>query len=316
MKRRTFLLAAGGTAAAIYGRAPLSSIERVDRALSGGDVDRPAISLWHHFGPQTPQDHARRTLEFHKAYRTDLIKVMSDFPYPKSPGAWHELKEERNPFPNQLRALDLIRRDVGNRVYFIETLFNSWNVAEKLSSRDEVRRLKESDPTALLHALDVITTSQIHHAKQALAAGASGILLAVANANNKDLSVDDYLRFSAPFDRRILEAVSHAKINILHLHVDRTHVAAVRDLPAAVVNYSLHVTGISLSEARKQFPERVLMGGIDEVNYRTLSVPEIRSQWKAAHTASGAKFLLSPGCSVPNETSPEDLRKLEQAVRS
>jgi uroporphyrinogen decarboxylase len=310
MQRRTFLCLAGGTA---FGRAKLSHKERVDRALKGADVDRPAFSFWHHFGLKTAGEHASKTLEFHRAYRTDLVKVMSDFPYPRPSGRWYELRPEMNPFAPQIEALKQIRDGLDGRAYFVETVFNSWNVAEKLSSKEEIRRLKQENPEALLHALDVITTSQIHHAKRAFSTGASGILLAVANANRNELSKADYVKFSAPFDRRLLEAVSAARINILHLHVDPDYLDAVAGFPAQVVNYSLHVTGISFTDARKHFSQ-TLMGGIDERNYRTLTAEEIREQWKAAASSAGARFLLSPGCSVPNESTREELELLPKVL--
>lgn len=52
----------------------------------------------------------------------------------------------------------------------------------------------------LLDALDVLTQSHINHAKRAFAAGASGILFSIGNANRTELSPADYARFSAPFD--------------------------------------------------------------------------------------------------------------------
>src|SRR5258708_5027933 len=178
----------------------LASKDRIDRALKGADVDRPPFSLWHHFGLSTPEEHAQATLAFHRAYRTDIVKVMSDFAYPKPAGKWYDLKPEKNPFPQQLRALELIRDGLGGRAYFIETVFNPWNVAEKLSSKEELRRLKNENPQALLQALDIITESEIAHAKRVLSLGASGILLSVANANAAELSREDYIKFSQPFD--------------------------------------------------------------------------------------------------------------------
>ena len=219
IRRRDFFLQSAATAslfAASSGK--LSHKERVQRALKGEEVDRPPFSFWHHFGLKTPEAHAQATLDFHRAYRTDIVKVMSDFPYPKPSGQWHELKVEKNPFPQQLQALKLIRDGLSGQAYFIETLFNPWNVAEKLSSKEEVLRLKNENPKALLAALDVITESEIYHAKRAIDLGAAGILLAVANANRTALTPEDYGKFSAPFDRRILQAVSSAKLNFLHAH--------------------------------------------------------------------------------------------------
>ena len=239
---------------------------------------------------------------------------MSDFPYPKPQGKWYELKPLENPFPDQIRALELIRNGLNGDAYFIETIFNPLNVAEKLSSKEEVRKLIQENPKALLAALDVITQSEINHAKRAIATGARGILLAVANANSKELSTADYTRFNAPFDKRILEAVSGAPLNFLHLHVEREYLDQFRDFPAAVLNYSQQVTGIPIAEVRAKFPRQVIAGGIDEVNYKTLTAKEIRAQWEAASQAAGKKYILTPGCSVPNDSSPAELELLPKTL--
>src|SRR6266545_4043601 len=197
MLRRQFLLAAAAAPVAL-GRSSLSHTERIDRAMKGAEVDRPPFSFWHHFGLKTASEHAKATLDFHRAYHTDLVKVMSDFPYPKPKAKWYELRVEQNPFPEQIRALELIRDGLDGSAYFIETLFNPWNVAQKLSSKDDVLRLMKENPQALLDALDVITQSEIAHAKRALAGGASGVLLSVANANKAEMPPDDYVKFSQP----------------------------------------------------------------------------------------------------------------------
>ena len=312
MLRRQFLLSAAAIPLAV-GRPALSRKERVDRAIRGADVDRPPFTFWHHFGLKTPEAHAKATLEFHKAYRTDIVKVMSDFPYPAGKGKWFELTPDANPFPQQIRALELIRYGLADSAYFVETIFNPFNIAQKLSGKAEVLKLKEENPAALLKALDVITQSEIHHARLALKAGASGVLLAVANANSKELSRDDYARFSAPFDRRILEAVSSARLNILHAHVEADYLGLLRDFPATAFNYSLHVSGIPIADLRRQFPG-VIIGGIDEVHYRDLKPEAIKEQWHAASQAAGRKFILTPGCSVPNDSKPDELLRLPQVL--
>jgi uroporphyrinogen decarboxylase len=317
MLRREFLFSAAAAAVAsrpVFGAAQITRKERVDRALRGADLDRPPFTLWHHFGLKTAEDHAARTLEFHKQYNTDIVKVMSDFPYPKPPGKWYELKPLDNPFPDQIRALELIRQGLNGDAYLVETIFNPFNVAEKLSSREEVRRLKDENPQALLDALDVITQSEINHAKRAIATGGRGILLAVANANSKELSVADYARFNAPFDKRILDAVRGAPLNTLHLHVERDYLDQFQNFAAPVINYSLHVTGIPIAEVHAKFPGHVIAGGIDEVNYKTLTREQIKSQWESARQAAGTKFILTPGCSVPNDSSPAELALLSQVV--
>jgi uroporphyrinogen decarboxylase len=124
MNRREFLLSTAAAAAVFGGAERLTRKSRVDRALNGQDVDRPPFSLWHHFGLTTAEAHAERTLAFHKDYRTDFVKVMSDFPYPKPDGKWYELKPLANPFPDQIRALEKIRDGLNGDAYFVETIFN------------------------------------------------------------------------------------------------------------------------------------------------------------------------------------------------
>jgi len=313
MLRREFLLVA--SAAFARGSASLSKTERVRRALAGRDLDRPPFSFWHHFGLKTPEAHAAATLKFHRDYRTDIVKVMSDFPYPAPAGKWWDLKPEANPFAPQIRALELIRDGVKGEAPILETIFNPWNVAEKLASKEEVLRLKRENPRALLDALDVITQSEINHVKRALKTGAAGIFLSVANANAASLTRDDYVRFSLPFDRRVMEAASSGWLNFLHAHVEAEYLDLFRDFPAPVFNYSLHVSKIPIAQVRKTFTATIA-GGIDELSYRTLSAQQITEQWHAARAAAGAKFILTPGCSVPNESTREELWRLPAALEN
>jgi uroporphyrinogen decarboxylase len=320
MNRRQFLFS---TAAASLGAfrprgakgAELTSIERVDRALEGRAVDRPPFSFWHHFGLKTPEEHAQRTLQFHQLYKTDIVKVMSDFPFPKpASGKWYELKVVNDPFPQQIKALELIRNGLGGKAYFMETVFNSWNVAEKLSSKEEVRKLAQTNPTALLHALDVIADSQILHAERAFKAGASGILFSVANANEEEMPLADYVKFSRPSDKKFMAGIVGQKLNTLHLHVKPAYLDQFHDFTFEILNYSDRVSGIPFKTVRGQYPSPVLAGGINEVDYKTLSADQIRAQWKAAADAAGPKFILTPGCSVPNDSSPVELARLPNVL--
>jgi uroporphyrinogen decarboxylase len=319
MHRRRFLLGTASAGALIwrpipaFGKAALNCKERVDRALKGADLDRPPFCFWHHFGLKTPEAHARATLDFHRRYRTDIVKVMSDFPYPKGAGKWYELKPVDDPFPDQIQALKLIRDGLNGHAYFIETVFNSWNVAEKLSSKDEVTRLSKENPQALLAALDAITQSQIKHVKRALGLGASGILLSIANANRAEISLDNYRRFSASFDKRILKAASGSKVTFLHLHVEEPYLPEFRDFDFPIINYSVKVSGIPISTVRQMYSS-VIAGGIDEVDYKKLTVADIRTEIKEAREAAGLKFILTPGCSVPNDSTEAELLRLPEVL--
>ena len=320
--RRRFLLSAAAACAVavaqpvcgqVAGRKPLTRKQRVDRALAGRDVDRPPFTHWHHFGPQTPEVHAKATLDYHWKYRTDIVKVMSDYPYPKPAGNWYDLKVLDNPFPDQIRALELIRDGLNGDAYILETTFNPWQVAVKLSSKEEVLRLQQENPQRLLDAIDVINQSQINHAKRAFAAGASGILFSIANPKRNELSPADYARFSAPFDKRFFDATSSAKLSFLHLHWENEYVDQFVGFKAPVVNWSVQTSGVQVSTVRSKFSQTIATG-IDEVKYKDLTPAQIHEQWLSASSAAGSKFILTPGCSVPNDSTDEELSRLPQVV--
>ena len=284
--------------------ATLSARARVNRALAGRDVDRPPISLWHHFGleKEGPARHAQATLAFHRDYQTDLVKVISDFPFPKPSGDWHEVRVQDDPFPEQIRALMAIRDALQRSAHFVETIFNPWNVAEKLSSPQAVKQLQAEQPQRLLDALDAIAKSEAAHARRAMNAGASGIFLAIANAQPQILGRDDYAKFSAPFDRMVIEAVKDAPLNVLHLHGDAVYLDAFyQGWPAAVINYSTHGTKVGIDAVRARYAG-VIAGGLDETAYRTLDPATLGPGRRRARQA-GARFILTPGCGARRFTA-------------
>jgi uroporphyrinogen decarboxylase len=320
LTRRGFL-AASAAPAVLRGAAMMTHRQRVDAAIAGRKPDQPPISLWNHFGleQEGPEAHARRTLEFHRDASTDLVKVMSDFPFPRPAGQWYEIKVLSSPFAPQLKALEIIRKELGRSAHFIETIFNPWNVAEKLSSPSEVRRLMREQPQRLLDALEAIARSEANHARQALRRGASGIFLAIANAQDGLMTREEYAKFSEPFDRMVVDAAGSAPLNVLHLHGEKVWVEYFLRSPWKVtaVNWSMHETRYSIRLARfhrKSIAGGVVLGGIDHRNYRTRTVAELTQDIRFAMNDAAPKLIVSPGCSIPDDTTTEEIKKLAAAA--
>jgi hypothetical protein len=132
----------------------------------------------------------------------------------------------------------------------------------------------------------VIAKSEANHARLAVRAGAAGIFLAIANAQAGVLSESDYAKFSEPFDKMILDAVKTAPLNVLHLHTDAASGDKLyasrfyRGWPAAAINYTLH-TRIPIAQMRREYPG-VILAGLDERAYRSLSSAQLKEQTAAA----------------------------------
>ena len=141
-------------------------------------------------------------------------------------------------------------------------------------------------------------------------AGARGIFLAIQNAVPEVLSEDDYAKFSEPFDKLTLSAVSAAPLNILHLHGNHVYWQRfTTGWAASGINYSVAGTNVPISELRRQ-TAGLILGGIDETNFPNLTMPELRRQAKTAWAEAGKQFVLTPGCSVPDDTSAASVRRV------
>jgi uroporphyrinogen decarboxylase len=341
LDRRNFLLrGAAATASAVASRAlaksaTLTHKERVDRALAGKDLDRPPFTFYHHYKRPTAQLEAQDHLEFHRAYNTDIVKVMNDFDYPKSTsGKWYELKPLDSPYPEQLKTLKLIRDGLNGDAYFIDTLYGPYMTAMLLlAAEPEFASQGKSQETsdAVIRslgsfqkehtveweaALEAITQSTVNHIRHAKQLGVSGALVSIFNAEEKFGSVSAYERYSRPYDKRVLDALSDSRLTFLHLHfLERPFLDQFKDFNAPVIQYSEKVSGIPISEVRQQYPQTIA-GGVDEIDFDKLTVDQIRKQWLSAREQAGSKYIITPGCSVPDGSTSAELARFPQAIVS
>jgi uroporphyrinogen decarboxylase len=342
MNRRDFLcatVAAAGFALAgsgfekKSGSSLLNHKERVDRALLGQDVDRPPYTFYHHYARPTAQLEAQDHLDFHRMYKTDIVKVMNDFDYPKSTtGKWFDLRPLDSPYPNQLETLRRVRDGVNGDAYFIDTIYGPYMTAMILyqsqaqfasqPKSDEVqdeqlkglRNFQRQNPDAWHNALDAITQSTVNHIRQSKEIGASGALVSIFNAESKFGTVEDYKKYTRPYDKRVFDALADTKLTVLHLHyLERPYLDQFKDFNAPVLQYSVKTSGIPISEIRQKYSQPIL-GGVDEIDYRKLTAEEIRSQWQDARSQAGAKYVAAPGCSVPDDSTPDELGRFPKSL--
>jgi uroporphyrinogen decarboxylase len=343
MNRRDFLSTAAAVATSLAfsnfalarksGSPVLSHKDRVDKALAGQEVDHPPFTFYRHYGRPTAQLEAQDHLDLHRTYNTDIVKVMNDFDYPKSTtGRWYELKPFDSPYPNQLETLRRVRDGLNGDAYFIDTLYGPYMTAMILfQSQPQFANQPKSDDAQdaqikSLHefqqqnsdawhsALDAITQSTINHIHHAKEIGASGALVSVFNAESKFGSVDDYKKYTRPYDKRVFDALADTKLTVLHLHfLERPYLDQFTDFKAPVLQYSVKVSGIPISEIRQKYSQPIL-GGVDEIDYRKLSTEEVRAQWTQARSQAGPKYIAAPGCSIPNNSTPAELSHFPKSL--
>jgi uroporphyrinogen decarboxylase len=320
-------LTIAGIVEKIAEEAILNKIERVNAALKGEEVDRPPFSFWYHFGLQhmPGRKHADVEIDFYRAYDLDFLKVMSDYPYPLPPGLealateeeWRRIEPvspDDKCWTEQLSALSMINDAIGREALFIETIFSPWITARRLAGSGGLTTAREKYPATLLSAMDAIATSLAGYAKQVLKRGAAGIFLSLGAATGDVMTAEEYETWGRPFDLKVLEAVSEANFNVLHIHGKRIHFDSVMDYPVSALNWSHFATEPSLIDGKKRSGKTV-MGGIDEASASHVAAPEISEQVKNAIREIGPRGLIvTPGCSVATDTRERSLRAIKTAV--
>jgi uroporphyrinogen decarboxylase len=291
-------------------------------------VDRPAFSFWYHFGLQhmRGRKHAEAEIDFYRAYDPDFLKVMNDYPYPLPLGLdalvteedWNRVEPVTGSdecWREQLEALAMINEAIGKEAMFIETIFSPWTTARRLTPTGRLDEAKALHPEALLAAMDAIATSLAAYAREAIDRGAAGIFLSLGAATDDVMTVGEYETWGRPFDLKVLEAVSEAVFNVLHIHGRRIHFDSLLDYPVAAMNWSHFATTPSLKEGRVR-SARTVLGGIDEATTAHLSAREVERQVASALSEIGPRGLIvAPGCSVPTDTPVRSLRAIKSALQ-
>ncbi|MBI2916621.1 MAG: uroporphyrinogen decarboxylase [Chloroflexi bacterium] len=324
--------------------------ERVHASLRGQGVDRPPVSLWRHFFVEesSAAGLAQAMLAFQDRFHWDFMKVnpraayhaqpwgyqiaysgqptvgprMVDYPV-KSADDWgriQELPPTQGAPGEMLTALRLIREGLRGEVPFVMTVFTPLSVAAYLAGSNEsmVRHLREH-PQQVHSALGAIAATFARFGQECLAAGASGIFLATTHWATYDLATDaEYAEFGRPYDLQVLQAVSDAPFNVLHVCKENNMLRRLADYPATAFNWNArHPSNPTLREGRS-LTGKAVIGGIAERTTLLQGPPEaIAAEARDAREQTGGRgFMLGAGCTFLPETPEAHLWAARQALLS
>lgn len=322
----------------------MTSRERVEQAIVGGEVDRLPYCFWYHFRTEAwfPQalhaEHrapasdavlqqyidgmSRATYEFWRRYQPDLLKVMHDIPYETPEGLpfvrtaddWAKLtplEPDRGHFGAQVEMLRRLRTMVPDEVPIIETVFNAFYYANKLCEGKLLEHLALA-PDAVLEGLHTIQANLQLYARYVLTV-CDGIYYAVNGIGADAAPRAVYAEHFAPLDRAFLESVADGRFNVLHLHgYGELYADLLADAPAPIVCWSDRSTTLSLAEGKRLFG-RCVMGGLNERELPDMCRERVFQQAQDARDSVGRHgFILAPGCSVPTDISPKVLLTIRE----
>ncbi len=302
--------------------------DRVEKTLQGIAVDRPPFTFWWHF----PADQvageacARAHLEHYRRWDLDFIKVMNDNGYPapagglETPEALRQLLPaplESPEFQNQLEALRIINRELGDETVFITTLFNPLSVLQTLSGKRAVELIR-ADREAVDLALGTIAQSLADFADACIQTHAAGVFMSCTDHVLDDaFGPGTYAELVRPHDLTVFEGASAAPMNVVHIHERASDWGGFADYPVRVVHWADRADGPPLGKVADRI-DRVMMGGLDHMStIRTGTPADVRAEVvDAARQAGRTPLILAPGCSFPSDASPENLAAIREALEN
>lgn len=314
----------------------MTPIERMECVLDGRMPDRPPVCFWRHFSPEDVW--GSRAVAAHldhlESFDLDFVKVMNDNPYPHSErvedarglASIQRLGGNEPEFVRQLDLIAELRRRLGNRLLMTTTVFNAWATLRHMvrppkfkhsppnmnaSEDDPSQRIKAmygEDPRAVKAALQVISENLGRFAKRCIAAGADGVFMSVRDDWLDQAGSDDdlYSELLTPCDLHILESVSDAHFNMLHVCGAAVRFRRFADYPVHVINWADREAGPAISEVR-DWMRPVICAGVNNLQTLPKGSPgdcaaEVRD---AVRLAGAHPLIIAPGCTYDPELVPQ-----------
>lgn len=317
--------------------------ERVVAALAGEEVDRPAISLWRHFGgiDMTVDGLAEAMVGFQAEYDFDFVKFMPTGTYtiidwgadtvwePNDRGIRtvrgvpiHEAADwgRLAPLDTSIGVLGMVNDAlartiiaIGRDTPVLQTIFSPLATARKLGGEATLAHMRQS-PDAFAAGMAVIETVTSKLIADAISRG--GDLFYVLQSGTADvLTRDEFERWEASFAHRLLATVPADTITVLHSHGDHLWFDELEVWKVDGLNWHDRVGGPTIRDARSR-TSKGLIGGIEAwKDLRSGTPQDIASRVHEALDAAPG-VIVGPGCVIPADAAGHLIAAARRAVEA
>lgn len=323
----------------------MSKRELVLNAFNNQEVERVPVGFWFHFAADaffdSSEETVKRNIAGHQKYvdefHPDFLKLMSDgfFGYPNEAIKKIKIAADLDRIEKEDAGkwiqgqVDLVRELTGRFQKEVASFYNIFAPATYLSLLLEsagneltVAQLAKENPKGLARVLDLIAKDVALLSRRVIAeGGADGIYLSVRNIDG--VGKEDYLNVIAPSELAVLEnANAVSRYNILHIcgyEGHRNDLSTYVDYPARIVNWAVTVENVSLSEGKKLFGGKAVIGGFNNTTDGVLykgSKEEIEAETAGLIADAGTTgVILGADCTIPSDTPLEHLSWVREKAK-
>lgn len=275
-----------------------------------------------HFDPAFHRGQAAvdKHLEFFNATGMDFVKIQFEHPMPRRdinrPEDWGKVPLYGLDFYEApLRVVEGLVKAVKKEALVLLTLYSPFMLAGQIGGPETVVRHAQEKPDAFKRGIAAITEGLLGFVKECIRRGLDGFYSSTQGGEaGRFEHAGAFTECVRPYDLAVMTEINRSSpFNILHVcdyHLPYADLAPFRDYPGHVVNTSLHLTGgpLGAREVARLF-NRPFMGGLERKGVIASGSPEeIRQAVRAALKDAPERFILGADCTVPPDTSWENLR--------
>jgi uroporphyrinogen decarboxylase len=330
--------------------------ERVMATVKGGSVDRIPVSFFghNHTAERSQETAVQAMLEQDHKYDWDIMKVQMRATYygeawgcqydwmgpdigpeirdyvVKTADDFRKIKKldpRRGVLGEHIGVAKKIGEALKGRTPYVQTIFSPLGIADMLAGTrinqapriGPLKHLIEEKPDAVHDGLAIISQTMADYAKEAIRAGADGILLTTWRWALQDvLSQEQYKIFGKPYDLAVIEGAIQAGATLNILHICRTPCMfdLLADYPVEVISFDATSPQNPTLQEAKARTEKALWGGVDHIRTLLHGPQEaiVQEVQRAIKQTDGNRFILGPGCAIPTDVPETHLRAAKAAV--
>ena len=311
--------------------------ERAIAAMNNQPTDRPPVGFWFHFQPNETlgQPCVDAHLRYYNSVGVDIAKLMCDgyFDYPnpvakaaKKPEDWYKMKPlgpDSEFIRGQVERAKAVKAGLHNDILVLYNVFAPFSSIRFGTSDELVMRHLREDPAAILYALDVIAQDNALLCELLMTeAKIDGVYYCVQGGEKDRFTAEEYRRYITPSDKKVLEHANRfSDLNVLHCcgwAGIPNHLEVWQDYPAKAINWACFIENMGLSEGKRFFGGKCVLGGFDNRKTGLLvngTKEEIQSFARKLVWESGAKgVMIGADCTLPNTISPERIQWVVDAL--
>ncbi len=270
-----------------------------------------------HFGQASVAKHS----EYFRYTDMDLVKIQFERAFPSLPAIQKPEDWVKVPrlgvdyFEGQLKAVEGLVQALKSEAVVVVTLYSPFMCAGQITGNDLLIQHLQQDPEAVKKGMDAVTDSLLTFVRACVDLGVDGFYASTQGGESGRF--DDPGIFDSaikPYDLTVMNEINQTcQFNILHVcdyALPYDDFSRFLDYPGDVVSSPLHLGGEALTmQAAADLFGRPYMGGLERLGVLATGTPEqVKHETEAVLRAAPKRFILGADCTVPSDTSWDNLK--------